>query len=226
MGALDTTDEAPPRRTIAQAAASEYVFGAGALGISLQEARGGTRVAIEAVTPDSQAAALNVPVGGLLVAVNGRSATGQRLKAVGKWLSQASRPLTLVVLQQNQRSVADDEPPTPRKGLASAPMGRALQPPAPPGQPMPSSQQLQPQQPQQQPQQQQQQQQQQQVLRSPRSQPRPRPNRLATTRAASWRLQACGWPAAAASPPRREGAGQPRRPGRTHRGSPPGQSVG
>ena len=71
----------------------------GPLGITLHEIRGGTRIAIESVLHNSQAEKLGVPVGGLLMAVNGRSATGLRLAAVGKLLAGASRPCTMLVLQ-------------------------------------------------------------------------------------------------------------------------------
>ena len=75
-----------------------YTFDEGSLGITLAEARGGTRVAIGSVAPHSQAETLRVPTGGMVMSINGRSATGLRVPAVGKWLAQASRPLTLIVM--------------------------------------------------------------------------------------------------------------------------------
>ena len=76
----------------AQGAGTLFTFGPGPMGIAVQEVRGGTRIAIESVTPGSQAEAIGVPVGGLLVTVDGRKATGLRLAAVGKLLAGASRP--------------------------------------------------------------------------------------------------------------------------------------
>ena len=76
-----------------------YSFGVGPLGITVHEVRGGTRIAIESVHPDSQAAALGVPEGGLLMSVGAHKATGVRLAAVGKMLANSERPLTIMVLQ-------------------------------------------------------------------------------------------------------------------------------
>ena len=77
---------------------ASFTFGPGPLGIAVQEVRGGTRIAIESVASDSQAEALGVPVGGLLMSINGRIAKGMRLAQVGKMLASAGRPCTLHIL--------------------------------------------------------------------------------------------------------------------------------
>ena len=105
-----------------------YTFGVGSLGITLKEVRGGTRVAIDTVNADSAAEALRVPAGGLIMSINGRSATGQRLAAVGKWLAQASRPLTLMVMQPNPKGrEPEPEPELEPPAAASRARGGAQQ---------------------------------------------------------------------------------------------------
>ena len=75
-----------------------YTFGPGPLGVTLEDAQGGTRVIINEVSPASQAARLGVPVGGTLINVNGRTATGRRKAHVGKLLATDERPLTIHIL--------------------------------------------------------------------------------------------------------------------------------
>ena len=74
------------------------------MGIAVQEVRGGTRIAIETIAPASQAERLGVPIGGLVVSVDGRRSTGMRLAAVGKLLAAASRPCTIQVLMPDANS--------------------------------------------------------------------------------------------------------------------------
>ena len=92
-----------------------YAFAEGPLGITLHEVRGGTRVAVETVAPHSQAESQMLPVGSMVMAINGRSATGLRVAAVGKWLAQASRPLNLMVVHP------DGAAPPPATSSANAP---------------------------------------------------------------------------------------------------------
>ena len=75
-----------------------YTFGSGPMGISLEDAQGGTRVVISEIADKSQAERLGVPIGGTLMRVAGRTATGKRRAEVGKWLATAERPLTLQIL--------------------------------------------------------------------------------------------------------------------------------
>jgi len=82
----------------ASGAVRAYTFQDGALGITLHEVRGGTRVAVETIAAFSQAESLMLPVGSMVMAVNGRSMTGLRMAAVGKALALASRPMTLMVV--------------------------------------------------------------------------------------------------------------------------------
>ena len=101
LGALLATCASARRRSGAMVVrndAHDYTFGIGPLGITVHEVRGGTRIAIESVAEDSQAEKLGIPVGGLLMAVNGQHALGMRLPAVRKKLLESSRPLTLMIL--------------------------------------------------------------------------------------------------------------------------------
>ena len=153
-GAPAGSDSAGPSRTNHAAGSSSsstggvssFTFGPGSLGITVQEVRGGTRIAIESVAPESQAAALGVPVGALLMSINGRIAKGMRLAQVGKMLAAAERPCTLHVLIEGANNkpasvsaAADDEdelseqhgrppavPPPTRQQLLDA--GRTLAP--------------------------------------------------------------------------------------------------
>ncbi len=113
---------------VAPPTAVNYTFGPGQLGIVLADTQGGTRIAIEDVIEGSRAMELGVPVGGLLVAVNGRSATGLRKVAVGKWIAQAERPLTISVILTTADAAAghkhaDAVSPTPQRA-ASAPLSK------------------------------------------------------------------------------------------------------
>ena len=90
--------------------ASDYVFRTtGPLGFTVHEVRGGMRVAIESVAPDTEAELLGVPVGGLLLAVDGQHVIGMRLPTVKKKLLEAGRPLTLTVLSDSSFKQADVE---------------------------------------------------------------------------------------------------------------------
>ena len=90
--------------------ASDYVFRTtGPLGFTVHEVRGGMRVAIESVAPDSEAELLGVPVGGLLLAVDGQHVIGMRLPTVKKKLLEAGRPLTITVLSDSSSKQADVE---------------------------------------------------------------------------------------------------------------------
>ena len=90
-----------------------YTFGAGPMGLSLEDAQGGTRVTISEVSEQSQAGRMGVPVGGTLMKVAGRTATGKRRAEVGKWLAAAERPLVLHILHPGGAAAA-------RAGTASA----------------------------------------------------------------------------------------------------------
>lgn len=78
--------------------AISYTFGPGPLGITLDDAQGGTRVVVSEVAYASQAQRMAVPVGGTLMQVNGRTATGRRLVNFRTWLATDERPLTLLIL--------------------------------------------------------------------------------------------------------------------------------
>lgn len=78
--------------------AISYTFGPGPLGLTLDNAHGGTRIVVSEVANASQAQHLGVPVGGILMEVNGRTATGRRLAHIGQWLAVEERPLTLRIL--------------------------------------------------------------------------------------------------------------------------------
>ena len=79
-------------------AIAAYTFGPGPMGIQLEDVQGGTRVAISEVGEKSQAERTGVPVGGIIMKVNGRTATGKRRTDVGKWLAAAERPLLLHIM--------------------------------------------------------------------------------------------------------------------------------
>ena len=83
-----------------------YTFGPGPMGITLEDAQGGTRVVINEVLPSSQAFRLGVPVGGVLMQVNGRIATGRRKVHIGKWLAAADRPVTLQIMHPGGAAAA------------------------------------------------------------------------------------------------------------------------
>ena len=91
-------DDTTGASSSASGAVRAYTFQDGALGITLHEVRGGTRVAVETIAAFSQAESLMLPVGSMVMAVNGRSMTGLRMAAVGKALALASRPMTLMVV--------------------------------------------------------------------------------------------------------------------------------
>ena len=78
--------------------AISYTFGPGPLGLTLDNAHGGTRIVVSEVANASQAQHLGVPVGGILMEINGRTATGRRLAHIGQWLATEERPLTLRIL--------------------------------------------------------------------------------------------------------------------------------
>lgn len=83
-----------------------YTFVSGPMGILLEDSQGGTRVRISEVIESSQAQRMNVPVGGIIMKVNGRRATGRNKSAVGKWLIEAERPLTLLILHPGGSAAA------------------------------------------------------------------------------------------------------------------------
>ena len=121
-GKRDDTTGAPS--SSASGAVRAYTFQDGALGITLHEVRGGTRVAVETIAAFSQAESLMLPVGSMVMAVNGRSMTGLRMAAVGKALAQASRPMTLMVVHpdggSSSSSAAVAAPSTAAAAAAAA----------------------------------------------------------------------------------------------------------
>jgi preprotein translocase subunit SecD/SecD/SecF fusion protein len=70
---------------------------------------GGLFGGISVVAPDTEAELLGVPVGGLLLAVDGQHVIGMRLPTVKKKLLEAGRPLTLTVLSDSSFKQADVE---------------------------------------------------------------------------------------------------------------------
>ena len=84
----------------------QYTFGPGPLGFSLEEAQGGKRVTVNEVVDASQAHRMGVPVGGVLMKVGSRTATGQRRATVGKWLAAAERPLVIQIMHPGGAAAA------------------------------------------------------------------------------------------------------------------------
>ena len=97
-------------------AITTYTFGRGPLGVTVEERRGGTRVAIASVSDDSQAEALELPVDGMIMAVTvgGQRfvTSGMRLANVRKHLANPERPMTLTVLSDVDLSAKVSAAPT------------------------------------------------------------------------------------------------------------------
>ena len=75
-----------------------FEFKKGIMGLTLDDAQGGTRVVVTEVAEGSPADRLGVPVGGILMKVGNRRATGRQLAQVTKWIAAAERPLVLQIM--------------------------------------------------------------------------------------------------------------------------------
>ena len=74
---------------------SAYIFEPGPTGLKLEETAAG--VVVESIAPGSSAAAVDVPLGGVLLAVNAMPLSGLGKSAVEKALSKANWPMTLQI---------------------------------------------------------------------------------------------------------------------------------
>ena len=83
-----------------------FEFKKGIMGLTLDDAQGGTRVVVTEVAEGSPADRLGVPVGGILMKVGNRRATGRQLAQVTKWIAAAERPLVLQIMHPGGAAAA------------------------------------------------------------------------------------------------------------------------
>lgn len=99
--------------------AAGYIFDPGPTGITLQEVAAG--VIVGEVATGSAAMALKVPVGGLLLAVNGHPVYGLSRIGVNKAMTKANWPMTLLVSPYHQYTF-EGETPTGKKAAKGRPL--------------------------------------------------------------------------------------------------------